>query len=222
LKSDKQTLQAQLSEQNAGIEKLKAELAAAKKASSSSSSSSSSTPVATPTTASTTDAENTTPPSAEVTTSAETATPPAAEEADPVKALLDSSDEEARLKGIAQGDTSAAFEAKLTDLLADSSDKVQEAAARELWSRQKDSHCGKTVESLRDEVRGHSMVDGKSTGMTLTLGPDRALKALDVLVKFAPEEEKKQVCVVWCGAFVCVCGCVCVVVVVVVVVAWLV
>jgi len=179
LQSDKNTLQSQLSAKDAEIEKLKAELALAKSAKSSS--------AAAPAAAST-DAE----PVNQATNKEPKKTVPSDEPLSAVMTLLNSDDEADRLKGIQEGEQTPVFESKLTDMLADSSEAVQEAAARELWSRQKDSHCGKTVESLRDEVRGHSMVDGKSTGMTLTLGPERALKALDVLVKFAPDDEKEQ------------------------------
>lgn len=180
LQSDKNTLQSQLSAKDAEIEKLKAELALAKSAKSSS--------AAAPA-AATTDAQ---PASLEPNNEPKKALPINDEPLSAVMTLLNSADESDRLKGIQEGEQTPAFESKLTDMLADASEAVQEAAARELWSRQKDSHCGKTVESLRDEVRGHSMVDGKSTGMTLTLGPERALKALDVLVKFAPDDEKEQ------------------------------
>lgn len=73
----------------------------------------------------------------------------------------------------------------LVDLLADPDQSVRQNAAIKIWERQRDNHCQFAIRALRDEIRGHT-----STGFgTLTMGHEKAIQALNVLVEEAPNED---------------------------------
>lgn len=77
----------------------------------------------------------------------------------------------------------------LVDLLADTFPGVGKAAADLIWEHGIDNCCKFTVLALRDEIRGHSQLMGASS---LTLGREKAIKALDLLVSSAPNEDARR------------------------------
>jgi hypothetical protein len=74
----------------------------------------------------------------------------------------------------------------LVDLLTDVSPDVGKAAADLIWVRKIDDYCKFPVQALRDEIRGYSQLGGASN---LALGREKAIKALDLLVSSAPNED---------------------------------
>lgn len=83
---------------------------------------------------------------------------------------------------------SIGFQGELVDLLDDAEQPVHAAAARALWSLQGESRCERAVMELRDEIRGHSLLFGRSVTESLRLTPERAVAALDRLVRYAPDD----------------------------------
>lgn len=80
----------------------------------------------------------------------------------------------------------------LVDLLADADPSVRKAAARSIWKRQGDNNCKFAVHALRDEIRGHVHGLLGTTTAGLTLGRDKAIQALDLLVEEAPDQEARS------------------------------
>jgi hypothetical protein len=79
----------------------------------------------------------------------------------------------------------------LVDLLADISPDVSKAAADLIWVHGIDNDCQFSVKALRDEIRGYSWLLGASDP-TLTLGREKAIKALDLLISSAPNEDARR------------------------------
>lgn len=80
----------------------------------------------------------------------------------------------------------------LIDRLADDDLYVRKAAAKEIWRRQLDTNCQLTVAALRDEVQGHHTGGGLGpTAQGLTLGREKAIQALDLLVEEAPDQNAR-------------------------------
>lgn len=77
----------------------------------------------------------------------------------------------------------------LVDLLTDISPDVGKAAADLIWVRGIDNYCEFAVHALRDEIRGYSQLVGASA---LALGREKAIKALDLLVSSAPNEDARR------------------------------
>jgi hypothetical protein len=75
------------------------------------------------------------------------------------------------------------------DLLTDIFPYVGKAAADLIWVRGIDNYCEFTVKALRDEIRGYSQLTGASS---LRLGREKAIKALDLLVSSAPNEDARR------------------------------
>lgn len=76
----------------------------------------------------------------------------------------------------------------LVDLLADPDQSVRRSAARMIWDRQRGNHCEFAVHALRDEIRGPTSF----IPATLTMGRDKGIQALDVLVEEAPDEDARK------------------------------
>ncbi len=82
---------------------------------------------------------------------------------------------------------------ELVNRLADPDSSVRQSAARTLWERKRDDHCRFAVHALRDEIRGHCLTFlGRPITEGLTLGRENAIRALDVLVKEAPDENSRK------------------------------
>lgn len=79
----------------------------------------------------------------------------------------------------------------LVDLLADIDPSIRKAAAKSIWERQNDN-CRFEVLALRDEIRGHIRGLTGTTTAGLSLGRDRAIRALDFLVEEAPDENARK------------------------------
>jgi len=81
----------------------------------------------------------------------------------------------------------------LVDRLADQDPTVCQSAARTIWNQHRHDQCKFAVHALRDEIRGHAkMAPGLVTTAGLTLGRDKAIRALDVLVEEAPDEDARK------------------------------
>lgn len=80
------------------------------------------------------------------------------------------------------------FQDRLVELIADPEEKVRLAAVRALWTVHRESSCERVVQSLRDEIRGHTNDFGLPAAAGLRLGPERARAALDLLVEHAPND----------------------------------
>jgi HEAT repeat protein len=80
---------------------------------------------------------------------------------------------------------------RLVELAADPDSQVRLAAVSALWTVHRESSCERVVQSLRDEIRGHTNDFGLPAA-GLRLGPDRARAALDLLVEHAPDEGARR------------------------------
>ena len=80
------------------------------------------------------------------------------------------------------------YQDRLVELAADPDPKVRLAAVRALWTVHRESGCERVVQSLRDEIRGHTNDFGLPAATGLRLGPERARAALDLLVDNAPDD----------------------------------
>ncbi|HEX4224010.1 MAG TPA: hypothetical protein VHZ97_16700 [Pseudonocardiaceae bacterium] len=84
------------------------------------------------------------------------------------------------------------FQDRLVELAADPDPRVGLAAVSALWTVHRESSCERVVQSLRDEIRGHTNDFGLPAAAGLRLGPDRARVALDLLVEHAPDEGARR------------------------------
>jgi hypothetical protein len=80
------------------------------------------------------------------------------------------------------------YQDRLVELAADPDEKVRLAAVSALWTVHRESSCERVVQSLRDEIRGHTNDFGLPAAAGLRLGPERARGALDLLVEHAPTD----------------------------------
>ena len=78
------------------------------------------------------------------------------------------------------------YQDRLVELAADPEEKVRLAAVSALWTVHRESSCERVVQSLRDEIRGHTNDLGLPAAVGLRLGPERARAALELLVTCAP------------------------------------
>lgn len=84
------------------------------------------------------------------------------------------------------------FQDRLVELAADVDLRVRLAAISTLWMVHRESGCERVVQSLRDEIRGHTNDFGLPAAAGPRLGPDRARVALDLLVERAPDEGARR------------------------------
>lgn len=84
------------------------------------------------------------------------------------------------------------YQDRLVELAADSDPKVRAAAVSALWTVHRESGCERVVQSLRDEIRGHTNDFGLPAAAGLRLGPDRAREALGLLVEQAPNDTARN------------------------------
>jgi hypothetical protein len=84
------------------------------------------------------------------------------------------------------------FQDRLVELAADADHRVRLAAVCALWTVHRESCCERVVQSLRDEIRGHTNDFGLPAAAGLRLGPDRARAALQLLVEHAPDEVARR------------------------------
>lgn len=84
------------------------------------------------------------------------------------------------------------FQDRLVELLADPDQRVRLAAVCALWTVHRESSCERVVQSLRDEIRGHTNDFGLPAAAGLRLGPDRAKAALDLLLEHAPTDAERR------------------------------
>lgn len=80
------------------------------------------------------------------------------------------------------------FQDRLVELAADEDSRVRSTAVGALWTVHRESGCERVVQSLRDEIRGHTNDFGLPSAIGLRLGPERARAALDLLVEQAPDD----------------------------------
>jgi hypothetical protein len=80
------------------------------------------------------------------------------------------------------------FQDRIVELAADDEARVRLAAVSALWTVHRESGCERVVQSLRDEIRGHTNDFGLPSAVGLRLGPERARAALDLLVDHAPDD----------------------------------
>jgi hypothetical protein len=79
----------------------------------------------------------------------------------------------------------------LVNLLADDDREVRQTAAARLWARDGENGCKFPILALRDEVRGYVQIGSTMTSDNLWLGPEAAVRALDLLEAAAPSEESR-------------------------------
>jgi hypothetical protein len=84
------------------------------------------------------------------------------------------------------------FQDRLVELAADPDTRVRLAAISALWTVHRESSCERVVQSLRDEIRGHTNDFGLPAASGLRLGPDRARTALALLVEHAPDDAARR------------------------------
>ena len=84
------------------------------------------------------------------------------------------------------------FQDRLVELSADPDPQVCLAAVDALWRVHRESCCERVVQSLRDEIRGHTNDFGLPAAAGLRLGSDRARAALDLLIEHAPDESARR------------------------------
>lgn len=84
------------------------------------------------------------------------------------------------------------FQDRLVELAADTDARVRLAAVCALWTVHRESSCERVVQSLRDEIRGHTNDFGLPAAVGLKLGPERARAALDLLVEHAPDDVARR------------------------------
>jgi hypothetical protein len=94
------------------------------------------------------------------------------------------------------------YQDRLVELAADPDQKVRLAAVNALWTVHRESSCERVVQSLRDEIRGHTNDFGLPAAAGLRLGPDRARAALDLLVEHAPNDAARDTLLDLIGRYV--------------------
>lgn len=81
---------------------------------------------------------------------------------------------------------------ELIDRLADPDASVRHAAAINIWRRDKNDYCKFALHALRDEIKGHPHLNDPTIRPNLTLGREKAIQAIDLLIKEAPDETSRK------------------------------